>query len=108
MFWWFLLQKAKLSNKEKKERIEALNQAKSILTDTESKMAKFKDQMPSEDATKLKEQIKEVKEKLGSMDNMDPEEIKNTVNDIHQQYFKLLEMTFIEVKCALLENGNTK
>ena len=43
-----------------RERVEAINQAESILHDTESKMEEFKDQLPSEDAAKMKEQITEV------------------------------------------------
>merc|ERR1719249_269023 len=73
------------ADKEKKDRIEAVNQAEGILHDTESKMEEFKDQLPSEDAAKMKDQIKEVREKLANKDNMDPEEIKKTVNDLQQQ-----------------------
>merc|ERR1712012_162235 len=78
----------------KKERIEAVNQAEGILHDTESKMEEFKDQLPAEDATKMKDQIKEVREKLANKDNMDPEEIKKTVNDLQQQSLKLFEMAY--------------
>merc|ERR1711972_1163504 len=82
------------ADKEKKERIEAVNQAEGILHDTESKMEEFKDQLPAEDATKMKDQIKEVREKLANKDNMDPEEIKKTVNDLQQQSLKLFEMAY--------------
>jgi len=82
------------ADKEKKERIEAVNQAEGILHDTESKMEEFKDQLPSEDAAKMKDQIKEVREKLANKDNMDPEEIKKTVNDLQQQSLKLFEMAY--------------
>merc|ERR1712136_339486 len=82
------------ADKEKKDRIEAVNQAEGILHDTESKMEEFKDQLPAEDATKMKDQIKEVREKLANKDNMDPEEIKKTVNDLQQQSLKLFEMAY--------------
>jgi len=82
------------ADKAKKERIEAVNQAEGILHDTESKMEEFKDQLPSEDAAKMKDQIKEVREKLANKDNMDPEEIKKTVNDLQQQSLKLFEMAY--------------
>merc|ERR1711983_467517 len=77
-----------------RERIEAVNQAEGILHDTESKMEEFKDQLPSEDAAKMKDQIKEVREKLANKDSMDPEEIKKTVNDLQQQSLKLFEMAY--------------
>merc|ERR1712198_437860 len=82
------------ADKEKKERIEAVNQAEGILHDTESKMEEFRDQLPAEDATKMKDQIKEVREKLANKDSMDPEEIKKTVNDLQQQSLKLFEMAY--------------
>jgi len=82
------------ADKEKKERIEAVNQAEGILHDTESKMEEFKDQLPAEDATKMKDSIKEVRDKLANKDNMDPEEIKKTVNDLQQQSLKLFEMAY--------------
>merc|ERR1712112_768383 len=82
------------ADKEKKERIEAVNQAEGILHDTESKMEEFKDQLPSEDAAKMKEQIAEVKQKMQNKDNMDPEDIKKTVSDLQQSSLKLFEMAY--------------
>lgn len=37
------------TDKQKKERIEAINQAEGIVHDTESKMEEFKDQLPKEE-----------------------------------------------------------
>jgi len=82
------------ADKQKKERIEAINQAEGILHDTESKMEEFKDQLPAEDATKMKDMIKDVREKLANKDDMDPEEIKKTVNDLQQSSLKLFEMAY--------------
>merc|ERR1712088_1194898 len=81
-------------DKEKKDRIEAVNQAEGILHDTESKMEEFKDQLNAEDASKMKDQIKEVRDKLANKDSMDPEEIKKTVNELQQQSLKLFEMAY--------------
>jgi len=82
------------ADKLKKDRIEAINQAEGILHDTESKMEEFKDQLPAEDASKMKDQIKEVREKLANKDEMDPEEIKKTVSDLQQSSLKLFEMAY--------------
>ena len=38
-------------DKKKKEMVEVLNQADSIIHDTESKMDEFKDQLPSEEVS---------------------------------------------------------
>merc|ERR1712051_666390 len=71
-----------------KERIEAVNQAEGVLHDTESKVEEFKDQLPSEDVTKIKAQITEVREKLADKENMTGEEIKKTVSDLQQSSLK--------------------
>merc|ERR1712136_514520 len=52
------------ADKVKKDRIEAVNQAEGILHDTETKIEEYKDQVPAEDATKIKEKIAEVREAL--------------------------------------------
>ncbi|CAB4056366.1 dnaK [Lepeophtheirus salmonis] len=79
---------------KKKERIEAINQAEGILHDTEAKMDEYKDQLPSEDVTKMKDQIKEVKDKLANKDEMDPEDIKKTVSELQQSSLKLFEIAY--------------
>merc|ERR1719193_2453541 len=56
-------------DRKKKERIEAVNQAEGILHDTETKMEEFKDQLPEEECTKLKEHIEKVKTILANKDN---------------------------------------
>jgi len=77
-----------------KERIEAVNQAEGVLHDTESKVEEFKDQLPSEDHTKIKAQITEVREKLADKENMTGEEIKKTVSDLQQSSLKLFEIAY--------------
>ena len=64
----------------KKERIEAVNQAEGVLHDTDSKLDEYGSQLNSEDVAKMKEQIKEVREKLADKDNMTGEEIKKSVS----------------------------
>lgn len=39
------------ADKVKKERVEAINQAESIIHDTEAKMDEFKDQLPKEEVS---------------------------------------------------------
>merc|ERR1712189_69808 len=82
------------ADKINRERMGAINQAEGILHDTESKMGEFKDQLPSEDVTKMKEKITEVRDKLQDKENMDPEEIKKTVSDLQQSSLKLFEMAY--------------
>merc|ERR1719208_705575 len=82
------------ADRVQRERVEAINQAEGILHDTESKMDEFKDQLPSEDVTKMKEKITEVRDKLQDKENMDPEEIKKTVSELQQSSLKLFEMAY--------------
>merc|ERR1711963_1392410 len=82
------------ADQEKRDRIEAVNQAEGVLHDTESKVEEFKDQLPSEDVQKIKTQIAEVREKLADKDNMTGEEIKKTVSDLQQSSLKLFEMAY--------------
>jgi len=81
-------------DKEKKERIEAVNQAEGVLHDTESKMEEYKDQLPADEVSKIKEQITLVREKLANKDSMSAEEIKKTVSDLQQSSLKLFEMAY--------------
>merc|ERR1711981_830320 len=82
------------ADQEKKERIEAVNQAEGVLHGTESKVEEFKDQLPTEDVQKIKAQIAEVREKLADKDNMTGEEIRKTVSDLQQSSLKLFEMAY--------------
>ena len=86
------------ADKAKKETIEAVNQAEGILHDTESKMEEFKDQLESSEVQKMKDQITDVREKLAKKDEMDPEEIKKTVNELQQSSLKLFEMAYKKVR----------
>merc|ERR1719445_476104 len=57
------------SDRQKRDLVEAVNQAEGILHDTESKMEEFKEQLPSEDVAKMKEKIQEVRDKLQDKDS---------------------------------------
>ncbi|TRY77051.1 hypothetical protein TCAL_02721 [Tigriopus californicus] len=82
------------ADKVKKERIEAVNQAEGILHDTETKMDEYKDQLDAEEVSKMKEKIQEVRDILVKKDEMEPEEIKKSVNDLQQSSLKLFEMAY--------------
>merc|ERR1712127_887655 len=82
------------TDKVNRERVEAINQAEGVLHDTESKMDEFKDQLPSEDVAKMKEKIIEVRDKLADKENMEPEAIKEAVNELQQSSLKLFEMAY--------------
>jgi len=81
-------------DKKKKEIVEAVNQAEGIIHDTESKMEEYKDQLPSEEYSKLKTKIEETKTMLANKDNESGEDIKAKVSDLQQASLKLFEMAY--------------
>jgi len=81
-------------DKIKKERVENVNQAESIIHDTETKMEEFKEQLPSEEVEKLKEHISKVKGLLADKDSANPEEVKTATSDLQQASLKLFEMAY--------------
>jgi len=83
-------------DKVKREQIEVLNQADSIIHDTEAKMEEYKDQLPQDECDKIKEKIAAVKETIANKDtnNKTPEEIKQETNDLQQASLKLFEMAY--------------
>ncbi|KAK5983172.1 Chaperone protein DnaK [Trichostrongylus colubriformis] len=79
---------------KKKEMVEVLNQAESIIHDTESKMTEFADQLPKEESEALKTKIEETKKILANKDNEKPETIKEAVSSLQQQSLKLFEAAY--------------
>lgn len=85
-------------DKVKKERIEAVNQAESIVHDTETKMEEYKDQLPKEECDKLREEITKVRELLADKDNADPEAVRKETGNLQQSSLKLFEMAYKKVR----------
>nr|KAG5714247.1 hypothetical protein BaRGS_018464 [Batillaria attramentaria] len=81
-------------DKRKKELVEVINQADSIIHDTESKMEEYKDQLPQEECDKLREKITEVKQILANKDNEAPEKIREETSNLQQASLKLFEMAY--------------
>lgn len=80
----------------KKERVEALNQADSIVNDTESKLTEYQVHIPEEDATNIRELIKEVREKIAQAQagEQDPEELKASTQKLQQASLKMFEVAY--------------
>lgn len=81
-------------DRKRKDTVEAVNHAESIVHDTESKMDEFKDQLPQEECDKLREHIAKVREILGNKENETPENIKEKTNELQQASLKLFEMAY--------------
>ncbi|TRY91099.1 hypothetical protein DNTS_020399 [Danionella cerebrum] len=81
-------------DRRRKERVEAVNMAEGIVHDTESKMEEFKDQLPADECTKLKEEISKVRELLSRKDAETGENIKQAATNLQQASLKLFEMAY--------------
>lgn len=88
------------TDKLKKERIEAVNQAESIVHDTETKMEEYKDQLPKEECDKLREEIAKVRTLLGDKENADPEAVRKETGALQQSSLKLFEMAYKKVRLS--------
>ena len=88
----------KFAEKDKKRRelIEEINKAEAVLHDTESKMEEFKEQLPKDEYTKLKEGITTIRDKLTKVDreNDTSDAIKPLVDEFQKNSLKLFEMAY--------------
>ncbi|KAF1384451.1 hypothetical protein PFLUV_G00120380 [Perca fluviatilis] len=81
-------------DRRRKDRVEAVNMAEGIVHDTESKMEEFKDQLPADECTKLKEEISKVRDLLANKDSETGENIKQAATTLQQASLKLFEMAY--------------
>ena len=84
------------ADKKKREIIEQVNQAESIIHDTESKMDEYKAQLPEEECGKIREKIQATRDLLAKKDDsdMDPEKLRQSVSELQQASLKLFEMAY--------------
>lgn len=93
-------------DKQKKERVEVVNQAEGIVHDTETKMEEYKDQLPSEEYSKLKDHITKVRERLANKDSETAESIRSATTELQQASLKLFEMAYKKM-ASEREGGST-
>ncbi|KAJ3053247.1 70-kilodalton heat shock protein [Rhizophlyctis rosea] len=83
------------ADKKRKEVIEAKNRAESVIHETEKAMGEFKDQLDNEEAEKIREQIKELRELTAKGDDvLTPEEVKEKYDAVQQASLKLFEIAY--------------
>ena len=91
----------------KRDRVEAVNQAEGIIHETESKMEEFKDQLPAEECSKLRDQISSVRDMIANKDSKDPEEIKKATSTLQQASLKLFEMAYKKMAADRESGGSS-
>jgi molecular chaperone DnaK len=96
-------------DKKRRELIEEINKAEAILHDTESKMEEFKDQLPSEEYTKLKSGLEKIREKISKLDrdNDSIDVIKPDVDAFQKDSLKLFEMAYKKMQSDRESGGSS-
>ncbi|KAL3101235.1 hypothetical protein niasHT_027991 [Heterodera trifolii] len=79
---------------EKKETIEAINHAESVLHDTESKITEYAEHLNADEVNLVKEKIEELKKKLANREGLKSAEVKESVNELQQKSLKLFEVAY--------------
>ncbi|KAI9208707.1 heat shock protein 70 family [Polychytrium aggregatum] len=83
------------ADKARKDVIEAVNHAQSIINDTEKAMGEFKDQLDKEEETKIRNQITELRELISKdPEQLTPENVKEKYDELQQGSLKLFEMVY--------------
>jgi len=79
---------------EKKETVEAINQAESVLHDTEQKISEYQDQLNADEVKEIKEKIEELRGKLTNKDELKGPEVREMVNSLQSKSLKLFEAAY--------------
>lgn len=94
-------------DKKKKEVVEAVNKAEGIVHETETKMEEFKDQLPADECTQLKEKIAKVRELLAKKDEVTGEAITEATTELQQQSLKLFEAAYKKMAAERSTSGSS-
>ena len=93
-------------DKQRKEKVEIVNQAENMIHDTETKMEEYKDQLPTDKYDEIKEEIVKLREILGDKDSHSPDAIREALNGVTQKSLQLFEMAYKKMQ-ADKEQGSS-
>ncbi|CAG8491453.1 5510_t:CDS:2 [Ambispora leptoticha] len=85
------------SDRERKELIEASNNADMATHELEKNLNEYKDQIDAQESEKIKEKIQELREFVAqaqSNQNIKAEEIKSKINEVQQAGLKVFELAY--------------
>uniref|UniRef100_A0A1W7RAB7 Heat shock 70 kDa protein n=1 Tax=Hadrurus spadix TaxID=141984 RepID=A0A1W7RAB7_9SCOR len=94
-------------DKKRKEVVENINQAESIIHETESKMEEYKDQLPADESTKLKEKIAHLRELMANKEKQTPESLREATQSLQQASLKLFEMAYKKMAAERESTGGS-
>merc|ERR1719354_129620 len=81
-------------DKNRKEKVEMVNQAEGVIHDTESKMEEYKDQLPKEESENIKQELEKLRQVLADKENHSNEQIREAFSSVQQKSLKLFEMAY--------------
>jgi len=82
------------ADRQRKEVVEAVNQAESQIHDIESKVDEYKDQLNSEEVENIRKKITELREILAQKDTAKPEAVRQATSGLQQASLKLFEQAY--------------
>ncbi|CAG8804884.1 8298_t:CDS:2, partial [Cetraspora pellucida] len=84
------------ADREKKESIESLNRADSVISDIEKSMAEFKDQLDAAEAENIKSQIQSLRDLTAKAQSEDVKaaDINAKISEVQSSSLKLFEMAY--------------
>ena len=81
--------------------MEVVNQAESVINDIERNMSEYKDQLPQEEADKLKDSIANLRQTLANKDESTPEAIREATGELQKSALKLFEVAYKSKVCTV-------
>merc|ERR1712168_45273 len=81
-------------DKQRKEKVEIVNQAEGVIHDTETKMDEYKDQLPKEESESIKQELENLRKVLADKDNHSNDAIREAFSSVQQKSLKLFEMAY--------------
>eukprot|EP01147_Barroeca_monosierra_P006304 gene6304-7468_t len=81
-------------DRKRKERIEAVNNAESIIHDTEKNLNDYKDDIEEGAADGVRQKITELRELLGNAESSDAEDIRTKAGEVQQESLKVFEVAY--------------
>ncbi|XP_052771815.1 stress-70 protein, mitochondrial-like [Mya arenaria] len=79
---------------QRKDMIEAVNAAETMIHDAEAKMNDFKEQLDQDQSDQMRKDIAAMREVIANKDSETPESIRTKLNELQQSTLKLFEMTY--------------
>ncbi|KAG4094611.1 heat shock protein 9 [Neocallimastix lanati (nom. inval.)] len=83
------------SDKKKKDVIEIVNNAQTVIADTEKAMNDFKEQLDATESEKIKGLLEELKGLCAQdIDSLTVEQVKGKIDEVQQASLKLFELVY--------------